>query len=671
MILLQTFDKKSLSTENVLIHLINKLAAFLIQKPDYKDKIKKVVLLNFKKQLDLTEFNEKSLLKSIVNRRAIKSELKSIIINIIVESTIINVRDLNLPDSEYGSIGESNQVNRNDILEGELKKIINQNTVLILADKINSIVAKILLTHNDIIGFYSKINSAKPNYKEIESPRKYLSMIVQIKQKAGRPFSANHQVGLRLPPEFLGRIDKKIRKVFFYGGDRYISDLKFKEYEKRGKCFRYDCTDGDYLINSDSSVFIFDNFDHLQPSVRLELFNNLENTTENKLIILRSDNYLNDTWLSSFKKIRIPSISELKQYMPSIFYLIIAEKSINKKINLDKKLWYDRLTSKALLSFYKSLRSIYELDHILENIISGYNGKIDPVDYSFWYELIYSEKLNKRRERFIKKEIEKKALSQGSLEEMLKVLMKGDGTEAKDDLGPKSAQSEFDLERRNSIHQVTHPFQFLRRENNKIKIIFDGKDVALKNEDLLGLHYLRLIIKYGENGLSYQDIENIYRDSILGINEKRLNDSDILLDGDENEENSILLKPVEMFEGYKLVDKKTIKMIRGKIEQLEEQITILETELRFEEVDIKRAELEKLNEYLNTSLNIKGKSRSTNTELEKSKRRVKKTITTAKNQIKLDNFQFYTYIDKSIILDKSKDKYFYLSNPQIDWTLDQ
>jgi hypothetical protein len=225
-------------------------------------------------------------------------------------------------------------------------------------------------------------------------------------------------------------------------------------------------------------------------------------------------------------------------------------------------------------------------------------------------------------------------------------------------------------EKSSAIIYTEHPYQFIIRKNNKVKIIFQGKDVALKNEDLIGLHYIRFIIKYGINGLSYQEIESNQSESIEVKKEKHLMDDQDLMERDEAK-NSPYMNPIENHTGFELVDNKTIGEIKDKIEDLEAKKQLYEEGFEFEEVRIIDNELEKLNDYLNKSLNIEGKKRKTNSELQKIKKRVKKNINEVLQHIKTDEYAFYLFLSQSIVLDKNTDKYKYISNPEVDWVFDR
>ena len=179
-----------------------------------------------------------------------------------------------------------------------------------------------------------------------------------------------------------------------------------------------------------------------------------------------------------------------------------------------------------------------------------------------------------------------------------------------------------------------------------------------------------MIIKYGINGIGYKEIESNHLDSFIVEQEKQFVDPKDLMEDDEDK-NSPSLRSLEKFDGYEYIDSKTVKTIKKKIEQLEEQKERLEKELNFDEVDTIDTELDKLNKYLDTSLNIKGERRKTNTELQKIKRRVKKAINEARKQIKEDDLKLFSYIEKSIVLDKNKNKYFYVPDSNIDWVVDQ
>jgi ElaB/YqjD/DUF883 family membrane-anchored ribosome-binding protein len=234
----------------------------------------------------------------------------------------------------------------------------------------------------------------------------------------------------------------------------------------------------------------------------------------------------------------------------------------------------------------------------------------------------------------------------------------------------ENTPDENQLESTNSKTDTQHPYQFIKRANNKIRIIFNGKESALRNEDLLGLHYLRIIIKYGIKGITYQEIE-ITQSNSFGPEQGReiLKDIDFITEDDDDEVP--MLSPVENFSGLEYLDKRAIDEIRDKIDTLEGKKEISNNELKFEEVEVFENEIKKLKDFLNKSFDIKGEVRKTDTELQKIKRKVKKNIKTALDSIKKDDITLYQSLNKSIKIDKNTDKYIYTPDPDVDWILDQ
>jgi len=668
MILIYAIEKKILPQDSIISNINHDLRTLLRCFPNYRKQIEKILILNFKNQkINSAEFENDGIIKSVGLGRGKNSDINREIIEIISNSVIINTYDFvpaintNLIPIENGDSKKQNN------LIDLIKKIVDSNKILFFGNRLSPRFARILLFFNDLIGFYSKSISGRGTFIEIQHPQKYLRMITQLNQLAGGIFSVDSKNYLPFLTDFKKNIANKKRKIIIYGGDKYLSDILILNFEQKGNFFKYDCIKGDYHIYRNSSIYIYDNFDSLSLLSRSRLVNKLIKEKTARYIILRSSTYIGDLSLSGFAKFQVPSIEKILPEIPSIFNRMINEKSANKKNGLNRKSWQRIIRSKALLEFYRSLRSLYELDSIIENVLNRSDKTINSGDLEFWYELLYGENLFGFQAESIQKETEKSLLNKDSLKEIIQMLVDTKESQVNANSLINSVIPKINNGPEDYIQDSDYPFQFLRRENNKLKIIFDGKDIALRNEDLLGLHYLRLIIKYGRNGMSYQEIENNYRDSIVEAKEKSQLEATDMMEGDE-EDTSATLQPVESYVGYEYIDKTTLKMIKKEIERLEEKKAILESELNLDGVKSIDIELEKLHEYLNSSLNIKGESRTTNTELEKSKRRVKKAINIALKQIRIENLKFYSYLVKSIVPDKSK--YIYIPDSKIDWILD-
>ena len=670
MILIFAIYKKILPQESIVTSLNHKLRTLLGSFPAYRNQIKKILILNFNSQvINSTEFENKVVINSVGVGRGKNVDFNREIIEIISNTVIINTSEI-FSTNNTNIISDDNVtiINENRVTD-EIKKIIGLNKIFFIADPMRPRFARILLSFDNLVGFYSRSNSGRSNFKEIQYPRKYLRMIIQLNQSAGKVFLSDSKNDLPFLIEFKRNFGKKKKRLYIYGGDDYLSDIIVSIFEKKGNFFRYDCIKGDYNIGKNCVVYIYDNIDSLTQSARSELLSNITKAKTTNYILLRSNSYLGDISLSNFAKLQVPSIEKILPEIPLIFNMMIKEKSTNKNFNLNKKLWQRNIKSKAALNFYKSLKSLYELDYIVENVLNNSEKKISPGNQEFWYELLYGERLVTIREQFLQREIEKRILSKGSLTDLVQMLVAPKKSDINTSTLINPVKSGIKNKPEGYGHQSEHPFQFLRRENNKLKIIFEGKDIALRNEDLLGLHYLRLIIKYSKNGISYQEIENNYRDYIIETNEKPQLETADMMEGDDDD-NITTLNPIEKFDGYEFIDKATIQALKEKIESLEEKKEILESELNIDEAESIDIELDKLYKYLDIGLNIKRESRTTNTEIEKSKRRVKKAINVAFKQIKVENLKFYSYLVKSIVLDKSINKYIYIPDPKIDWVLD-
>jgi hypothetical protein len=426
-----------------------------------------------------------------------------------------------------------------------------------------------------------------------------------------------------------------INKIVLSGGDELLSEKIISEIITKRESF--EIANRDRKNDSeriDAEKIVIKDITEMDNKELIKFLNqSVSENFEKRALILRNRSKHISHQAKKLNYTALPTAKRLRPILPVIFYLFSKEKGLfsnYEKISQSNFL-LRYLSSEALRDFFNSIDSLNNLDMLL-NKFNDKSVKIGQLTCpDFWYDYL--------------KDINKLSLQETN-------------------------SQPWTMEVKEINDNSTHPFQFLRRENNKLKIIFDGKDIALRNEDLLGLHYLRLIIKYGKDGMSYQEIENNYRDYIVEAKEKSQLETTDMMDGDEEDKTSIL-QPVESFVGYEYIDKTTIKILKEKIERLKEKKEIFESELNIDEAKSIDMELDKLYKYLDISLNIKGESRTTNTEIEKSKRRVKKAINIALNQIKIENLKFYSYLVKSVILDKGKDKYFYISDPKIDWVLEQ
>ena len=419
MILILAIDKKNLPLEGIVTSLDHKLRSLLSDQPSYRNRIKKVLILNFKKQIiKSSEFKNKSLINSIGGERGKNFAFNKEIFDLISNSVIINTNELSSSIFQNSKVVE--RINIANLVIDKIKDLIDSYKIIFIGDRINPGFAKILLSFNNLVGFYSRVTSGRTTYTKILYPKKYLEMILQLNQAAGKIFSSHSQDELSFLIELKRKLGKRNKKIFMYGSDKYISDMIVADLEKKRKYLKYDCSKGNFNIIANSPGYIFDNVHSLSQDDRRGLLNSLSTIPNKNYIILRSNTYLSDLSISNYTPIPIPTIEKILSDIPLIFYRILKAKSINKEINLNKKLWLRNLKSRAILPFYKSLKSLYELDFIIEKILSGSEKTINPGTREFWYELIYGEKLIKIRSQYLRGELETRILSNGSLSEFVK-----------------------------------------------------------------------------------------------------------------------------------------------------------------------------------------------------------------------------------------------------------
>ena len=419
MILILAIDKKNLPLEGIVTSLDHKLRSLLSDQPSYRNRIKKVLILNFKKQIiKSSEFKNKSLINSIGGERGKNFAFNKEIFDLISNSVIINTNELSSSIFQNSKVVE--RINIANLVIDKIKDLIDSYKIIFIGDRINPGFAKILLSFNNLVGFYSRVTSGRTTYTKILYPKKYLEMILQLNQAAGKIFSSHSQDELSFLIELKRKLGKRNKKIFMYGSDKYISDMIVADLEKKRKYLKYDCSKGNFNIIANSPGYIFDNVHSLSQDDRRGLLNSLSTIPNKNYIILRSNTYLSDLSISNYTPIPIPTIEKILSDIPLIFYRILKAKSINKEINLNKKLWLRNLKSRAILPFYKSLKSLYELDFIIEKILSGSEKTINPGTREFWYELIYGEKLIKIRSQYLRGELKTRILSNGSLSEFVK-----------------------------------------------------------------------------------------------------------------------------------------------------------------------------------------------------------------------------------------------------------
>lgn len=211
-----------------------------------------------------------------------------------------------------------------------------------------------------------------------------------------------------------------------------------------------------------------------------------------------------------------------------------------------------------------------------------------------------------------------------------------------------------------------YPNQCLKMKNGSIKIVFKGEDVVLKDQSLLGLYYIRFILKYGENGVTFRQIEShqfeyneiVENVQIIDENDFEEKDSDYNIDK---------LSDSSEFSPTQKTDKRTLKKVQEEIIDLMEKKKFYEEQADFEAIVDVEMKIQQYEDYIKKNTNIYGEIRNEDTEVTKIKRRVKKNIKKALNTIYEINPQCYNYLKKSFELNKDKNKCYYVPDPYIKW----
>ena len=638
--------------------LLNTLTTYIHLDLEILKKINQIILINLvgssvSKEKLRRFLNYINISKEVIRENA---EYEILFENIFSKIIIFNREDLKI--KKNNDIQDENFYFY-DVRTISLEPLINvikEDKIIFVSAELSPLLATVIQQFESVEGYYiphwKRIDKNKCPVK-IKNPKEYLRFYLDMYKRSetglidynsvpqywselfkNEEVYGNYPQPISIYKNISRFIYGDIDKIVLSGGDEILSDKLITEIKVKREFLEQAKNDIiDRTVKETTKKILIKNITGMDITELDKFLKQIESKSYEKTsLIMRNISKRISYQARKNNYTALPTTKRLRPIFPVIFYMLSKETGLISN--------FDNITScNILLRFLSSeaLKEYFNSIDCLNNMeiqINEFKEKSISIGHltcpDFWYDFL--------------KDIEKLHV----LETVIAIP---------------------NLKSKGVIDYSTDSNQFLRRENNKIKIIFDGKDIALRSEDLLGLQYLRLIIKYGIKGMTYQEIENNHRDSITEGKEKPIFETTIMMDDDE-EDNTTTLRPIEKFDGYQLIDKTTIDTIKKKIERLEEKKEILESELNFEEVKSIEVELTKLYKYLNTSLNIKGESRITNTELEKSKRRVKKAINIAFKQIKVENLKLYSYLVKSVILDKGKDKFFYIPDPKIDWVLE-
>ena len=644
MILIHDISTKKTDKGNIVHQLNELIKSFLSSHPEYINKIEKILLLNFSESIINPNEFRKYLSRINTNARKgiAKSRFSSEFIELLSDAVIINFSSI-FPRKGLKQINSKKNIyyiqNLNISL---LKEIIGNSKSIFFYDRITPIFAQVLNSLDELVGYYSGLKARGRWCTEIKDPKRFLEIVTNLNRLSDELFDANPQydnsksyldilrswkinkdeksqlVKSAFYKKFKVNSSKKNSKLFLYGGDRYLSDKFIIQYQyKRGKFGICDCEGDNLLIEENKPGYFFDNIDGLTGSNRLGLFKFIKSEqATDYTIILRSPTYPNDVSFLNFEKIDVPSMEMIFPKLPMFFYKMLKEKkAINNKEVIEKqKFWFQYLRSSILVTFYKSLTTLYELDLLIDYIVNESEITIDPRRPDFWYELLDDQKLE--------------AVRQQISEEKKKVFR------------PKN----------------DNLFVFRRKPNKHFEIVFNSQPIYPNNPNSDGLFYIYSIIKQA----AYEPIpvKTLY-ELKLGIRQKKskkeiLSSDDAGTFGLVDNSESVPKVPKEIILKRLMEEKKHI-------EENLKQAKMYAPEL----VDEFNKQLIEIEEEINRVKYGKKKNLDKNR-----KKAIDKALKEAKDQFKNSHPEFYEFLIKNIVYNPYEYSYSYKYTDNIVWVLE-
>ena len=435
MILILDISTQKTNKPNIFHHLNELIRSFFSSQPEYMNKIEKVLLLNFtESKIHLKSYKEYlSWKNTITSARSPNSRFSTILTKLLSSIVILNFSEI-FPDNGLKLISSKKNIYFIQNLNIDLiKEIIGNSKSIFLCERMNPIFAQVLLSLDELVGYYRGLKGKDRWSTEISEPKRFLEILINLNRLSQKLFDVhpnfeNFRSYLDL---FINRkIDKnknkrfvnddfynkfkmysgqKNSRIFLYDGDTFLSD-KFRIgcESKQGKFAICDCI-GDNLSKVENATgYYFDNIDALSWNNRLELLNFIQSEPlKNCTVILRSSSSPEDALLLNFIKIDVPAIEMVFSLLPMFFYKMLKEKKIilGKEVIGKQGLWIQYLTSSALVNFYRSLNSLYELDLLIDLVINQSEIIIDPGKPDFWYELMDNQKLEFVRQQLADKKL--------------------------------------------------------------------------------------------------------------------------------------------------------------------------------------------------------------------------------------------------------------------------
>ncbi len=518
----------------------------------------------------------------------------------------------------------------------------------LLADVLNNIEGSELYAKS----YFNLEIKGSPDIVKIINVKEYLNFYIKLTEQQNRDFETYHNIPELFSEAFIlvkrGH-DPQIEQRYFHdafislsqkekikfllvGGDKYLTKKFISEVENKLGIFDYrDCISRTYKLNIRREGCVFHNVQRLSPDVLLELLTELSGRKyQRKVIILISDSIINAVSKFDFQIVRVPDYEDCKNYLNIFIALMLREKNmLHLPGDIVQRIVFLRIIKSTYLNeFLRIIPSLSEIDEILEYI--KYAEQIyAATDYiDFWYGF--------------KKYVGDKYQNLPVLNEPL-------------------VQNQQVTEKNEPILQnqaVDEKYVFIKRENGKYRIIFNGQEIALKNEGIDGLYYIHKIISTVKlKPIHVQDLygrkENLQNNLMSKMKKMRIGD----LDG-FNQQDPL----------GDIIDSKAIKDIKEKTEKLEQELKKLDEHdyKRKEEIEI---QIKELSDYVRKNMNNKGKPRKFRGTDSKIQNTINNALKRVHDEIQDKYPAFYDFLKTAIRYNDREYSYSYTPPTKIDWIL--
>ncbi len=506
---------------------------------------------------------------------------------------------------------------------------------------------------------------------EIANPHHYLAFYIlfekQTKLDPNNLLFTRHIVLTdkldSMKPQYFSEIDEKellpafdlLRnkihsKFFLFGKEDFLMNKFILETQDIMKPFEYfDCIGGDFQIkNTKKAGFVFYNVDKLSNNKLYELIENLNRKpNSNKVIILTGKREIDTIKFHDYKVVHIPSYRGSSKYFNKYLALMFREKKMydSPETIINKTDYFFLLNLTLINPILKIIPSFSELATSIEFLNENYEISSQLGNKDFWYEFV----------NFIQNKYPLKNQNPHIEEE---------------------TQNLQSVDENNS--DIESKYQFIKKKNDKYKIVFNGQEIELRNDDRVGLFYIYYLIKYAEQEpIHVRDLFNNRKTNpdkysgkpAMGYLDELIDEGGTETIDFETSKKPRLEMDVISDEDQRL--KTSIEKIKDQIREWEEELDENE-DLNIEEIEEIEENVKKAKIYLNKSLMLNGsfkeiKSVNQTNDL-KMKNAVSKAIKAAKVEIKEIHPVFYNYLCEVIKYNEGKYTYSYLPAKEIVWT---